>query len=254
MNQSNQHPWLNDLLESSQLKVITRQLASDKVQRFVAHGSQGSSAALVSGAVALQGNRHVLMVVGHLDDADNAVEDLELWQQAGHDLEIRRFGALEVLPGESSVSLELLAERLALVHEFSDPATNYAKPMVIVAPVQALMQSVPIPSAIPQMALTLKVGDEMSPGNLATWLTDAGYSRVEGIEQPGEFAVRGGIVDIYPPMGANQDPVRLDYFGDEIDSICMVDPDTMGSGKRLDNVQLIGAKLDQLQSDQATTA
>ncbi|MAX24831.1 MAG: transcription-repair coupling factor [Phycisphaeraceae bacterium] len=254
MNQSNQHPWLNDLLESSQLKVITRQLASSKVQRFVAHGSQGSSAALVSGATALQGNRHVLMVVGHLDDADNAVEDLELWQQAGHDLEIRRFGALEVLPGESSVSLELLAERLALVHEFSDPATNYAKPMVIVAPVQALMQSVPIPSAIPEMAMTLKVGQEMSPGNLATWLTDAGYSRVEGIEQPGEFAVRGGIVDIYPPMGANQDPVRLDYFGDEIDSICMVDPDTMGSGKRLESVQFIGAKLDQLQSDQATTS
>ena len=248
------HPWLADLLDSSQVKIITRQLASAKVKRFVAHGSQGSSAALLCGAVALQGHRHILMVVGHLDDADNAVEDLELWQQAGHDLQVRRFGALEVLPGESSVSLELLAERLSLVHEMSDSASNYAKPMVIVAPVQALMQSVPIPSAIPDMALTLKVGQELSPGNLATWLTDAGYQRVEGIEQPGEFAVRGGIVDIYPPMGANQDPVRLDYFGDDIDSISMVDPDTMGSGKRLENVQLIGAKLEQLQSDNATTA
>ena len=73
------HPWLAHLLECSQIKIITRQLASDQVKRFVAHGSQGSSAALLTGAIALQGHRHILMVVGHLDDADNAVEDLELW-------------------------------------------------------------------------------------------------------------------------------------------------------------------------------
>lgn len=253
MTEQAQHLWLDSLLISPQVQAITKQLAGDKVQRFVAHGAQGSSAALLSGAIALQGQRHILLVVGHLDDADNAVEDLELWQQAGHDLQIRRFGALEVLPGESSVSLELLAERLSLVHELSESANQYAHPKVIVAPVQALMQSVPKPSAIPQMALTLKVGDDMSPGNLATWLTDAGYQRVDAIEQPGEFAVRGGIVDIYPPMGANQDPVRLDYFGDEIDSLCMVDPDTLGSGKRLEHIQFIGAKLEQLQSDDATT-
>ncbi len=244
--------WLNHLLHAPSVEQLVQRLSQSPQKRLVAQGSQGSSAALLAGAIAIRTQQPVLLVVAHLDDADHAIEDLALWSQAGHPLERHSFGALEVLPGETNTSLELLAERLALVQKLNG-AHNFDH-SVIVTPIAALMQAVPLPAAMAQLALTLKVGDEYSPGNLATWLTDAGYQRIEGIEQPGDFSIRGGIVDIYPPTGTNEDPIRLDYFGDEIESICGVDPNTLGSGTRLKQIQLISAKLEGLQNDDQTTS
>ncbi|HKK52931.1 MAG TPA: CarD family transcriptional regulator, partial [Myxococcota bacterium] len=70
----------------------------------------------------------------------------------------------------------------------------------------------------------------------------AGYERVDAIEYPGQFASRGGIIDIFPPSGpgGEQIPVRLDFFGDEIDSIAEIDLDTMGSDRAVGSV-LLGA-------------
>src|SRR5690606_29752629 len=113
-------------------------------------------------------------------------------------LSTQRFGALEVLPGESSVSLELLAERMAVVSQLARGELAD----VIVAPIQALMQAVPRPEAIGDFSLTLQAGAELSPARLLDWLDTAGYTRVEAIEQPGDFATRGGIIDIFPPAGS----------------------------------------------------
>ncbi len=243
--------------------------------RIVAEGSQGSSTPLITGSLAIRTNRLVLLVVPHLDDADDALDDLELFPAAGMALSSERFGALEVLPGESSVSLELLAERLSVVSRLSAQGQKnsgtgadmpgLAGPCVLVAPIQALMQSVPEPSALGTLSLTLRKGLELSPAKLMDWLATAGYARVDGIEEPGQFATRGGIVDIYPPAGAVKGtragadeahatgPIRLDYFGDEIETIRRIDPDTMGSGEQVQTIQIIGASVQQLQSDDATT-
>jgi len=206
--------------------------------RAVAQGSRGSSGALTAGAIAHHTGQPVLLVVAHLDEADDAVDDLELFEPAGMTLRVRRFGALEVLPGESNVSLDLVAERLEVVealHRGDDID-------VVVAPVQALMQSVPPPEDIEKLALTLRRGLDFGPQKLAAWLQQAGYERVDAIEQPGEFAVRGGIVDVFPPPAGKQSgPIRLDYFGDEIDTLHAVDPDTLGSGEELAEARILGA-------------
>ncbi len=226
----------------------------------------------------------MLLVVPHLDDADDALDDLELFPSAGHVLPSERFGALEMLPGESSVSLDLLAERLGVVSKLAttpQPSSTGSAlgAWVLVAPIQALMQSVPEAAALGQFALTLRRGQEFSPPRLIDWLANAGYQRVDAIEQPGEFAMRGGIIDIFPPAFTSSDmssgkpapggaagtntealsegstgPLRLDYFGDEIESIRRVDPDTMGSQQPLDSVQIIGASAKQLQADERTTS
>ncbi len=247
-------------MDSSAVGTVCAQLGAGGTEgaggRSVAEGSFGSSTNLLAGAVAHRLQRRVLYVVAHLDDADDALDDLELFKTAGVDITTSRFGALEVLPGESGVSLELLAERLELINRLGAGERETAE--LVIAPIQALMQSVPQPSALHKLSMQIRSGDATPQGDLFTWLTEAGYERVDAIEQAGQFAARGGIVDIYPPVSASpaagDDPIRLDYFGDEIESISRVDPNTLGSGSRLKTVRLLGANIDQLQDDDDTTS
>ena len=98
--------WLDKLLESRQIRALTE--LTTTAQRIVANGSRGSSTNFLAAALALHTNRPTLLVVAHLDEADDAMDDFELFQNQGYNLSAQRFGALEVLPGESNVSIELL--------------------------------------------------------------------------------------------------------------------------------------------------
>jgi transcription-repair coupling factor (superfamily II helicase) len=251
------HPWLRRIVQSAPVHALDAAL--DAHGLAVADGSRGSSTALLAGALAASRGKPVLLVVAHLDEADDALEDLGLFDEAGYAVSCERFGALEVLPGESGINLELLAERLGVVGRVAAGAM----PDVLIAPIQALMQAVPQPDAIGQFAINLAAGEATFPPQaLANWLANAGYTRQDAVEQAGDFAVRGGIVDIYPPAGQTTTPtggselagpIRLDYFGDEIDTIHRIDPATMGSAERLQSVRLVGASLEQIQSDERTT-
>ncbi len=253
------HAWLPDLIGSAPVAALAEALrASDTAPEPIrAHGSRGSSAALTAGALSLKLSRPVLLVVAHLDEADDALDDLALFTEAGLPLDACRFGALEVLPGESNVSLELLAERLAVVGRLVESDV----PGLIIAPVQALMQAVPEPGALKLFSNVVRAGEDLPPGELMDWLVAAGYQRQDVIEQPGDFASRGGILDIYPPAGstANADgddqplgPIRLDYFGDQVESIHRINPDTMGSAGQVKSARIIGASTDQIQTDDRT--
>ncbi|MCE9592277.1 MAG: transcription-repair coupling factor [Planctomycetes bacterium] len=240
--------WLDHLVRSPTLDVLAARVANHK--RTVVHGSQGSSTSLITAALAQRSGRFVVLVVPHLDDADDALDDMELFAPG---VAAERFGALEVMPGESSVSLDLLAERIGVLGRLITGELARG-PGVLVAPIQALMQCVPEPGSLDKLTLTVEKGKELSIAKLTDWLASSGYQRVEAIEQPGEFAVRGGIVDIFPPAGGGDGPIRLDYFGDEIDSIRRIDAQTLGSGQTLTATRLIGATAAQLQSDENTTS
>ena len=278
--QSTGHAWLREIVAAPAVRELIAKLARDG--HVLCEGAWGSSTALIAGAIAVSTRRPVLFVVAHLDDADDALGDLELFPAAGYDLNAQRFGALEVLPGESAVSLELLAERLAVVEhigrreaqaapQIRNPKSEIPNlslpPLLLVAPIQGLMQSVPEPGTLSEFFLTLKRDTTMPPGQLLDWLDRAGYRRVDAVEHPGDFATRGGIIDIYAPSGTTGDAardaaagniggpaaIRLDFFGDDIDSINLIDLDTMGSGKKVDRFQIIGAAVERLQSDERTT-
>ncbi len=250
--------WLSRIVDAPALDLLCRGIAQQN--RTVAEGSWGSSATLVSGALALRLCRPVLLVVAHLDDSDDAYEDLALFEAAGYDLQRERFGALEVLPGETNVSLELLAERLNVVERVvSQGFMAGDKPAVLVAPIQALMQPVPQADALGEFSLTLQPGTHLPPAQLLDWLDRAGYSRSDAIEQPGDFTTRGGIVDIYLPSAGGTDaagpaPIRVDYFGDEIETLALINTDTMGSGRRIDRAQLVGATVARLAAEDRTTS
>ncbi|MFG0275949.1 MAG: transcription-repair coupling factor [Phycisphaerales bacterium] len=201
--------------------------------RIVGAGASGSSAALVAGAIARHSDRPVVFVIAHLDEADNAADEL---RAAGVPAE--RFPALEVLPGETNVSLDCVGERLHAVRTAS--AGGYSGAGVLLCPIQALMQPVPAPERLDDLSLRLALGDARGRDAIVRWLDQAGYERVDAIEEPGHFAIRGGILDVFP-AGADAPPARLDFFGDELESLHEIDLDTMGSDRALERVDLISA-------------
>ncbi len=89
---------------------------------------------------------------------------------------------------------------------------------------EALSQRTMPPQVLQQAAFSLEVGREYVLEELLTWLTQAGYSRCGMVEGPGQFAVRGGILDIFSP--AADQPLRCEFFGDELDTMGWFDTDT----------------------------
>ena len=208
-------------------------------KRVVATGSSGSSTTLVAGALATLSTRLVVLVTAHIDDADEAADELE---SAG--VAALRLPAVEALPGETSAALDLHAERIAVVRRLLA-----RPPRVLVCPIQSLMQGVPKPERLADLSRTIRRGDTVPPADLARWLDSAGYSRRETLEEPGDFALRGGILDVFPPAGSAA--VRLDFFGDQVERLSEVDLDTMGSGAVLESVELISASAEAMRAGDA---
>ena len=190
-------------------------------------GAIGSSTTAVIAAMRVSLDQPILLITAHLDDADESCEELESW-----DVDVARFPAMELIPGESSVNLELLAERLTLLRRLADGHT----PTVIVAPIHALMQSTPDAADLPSLLRRVVVGDAPGFDGFVRWLDSVGYTRVEAIDSPGEFSVRGGIIDVFHPGDM---PIRLDFFGDEVESIREIDLDTMGSDRRVEHADIV---------------
>ncbi len=100
-------------------------------------------------------------------------------------------------------------------------------PRVLVAPIQAIMQPVPSPRHLAENTLELTVGAEYSMSHLRRWLAERGFRPAELVLEPGQYAVRGGIMDVYPPTAPA--PYRLEFFGDELESLRTFDPSTQRS-------------------------
>lgn len=235
--------FLSHLTESPAIGKLRAALADGR--RVVASGTAGSSTAFTVGALGQSLDHPILLVVAHLDDADEAVDELDAWLGAGV---AARFPALELTPGEAGVHVESFAERLGVVRSIAsgEPAR------VLVAPIAALMQGVPRPDALDALSRVVKPGQTLDPDELGRWLDTAGYRRVEAIEEPGDFARRGGILDVFAPSVGATGPVRLDFFGDELDRLTEIDLDTMGSDRRLDRVELVAVDEALVASDAGT--
>ena len=141
--------------------------------------------------------------------------------------------ALDTLPGQNlSPHPELKAARAVALYRIASGRYSIA-----VAPVQAALLRTGDAAACRQLALTLKLNDEISMDDLAAHLASIGYERREPVEMEGEFSIRGGILDVFPALA--QKPVRLEFFGDAIESLRRFDAETQRSVGRIDEVTLL---------------
>ena len=150
------------------------------------------------------------------------------------DAEVLRFPAWDCLPYDRvSPNPELVSERIATLSRLLEPPIGQR---IVLTTVNALVQRVPPRHAFHGGSRVLKVGDQVKPEELARFLEANGYGRAATVMEPGEFALRGGIMDIFP--SGVPEPLRLDLFGDDIESIRSFDPATQRSAGRADQLVL----------------
>ncbi len=138
------------------------------------------------------------------------------------EIEVLRFPAWDCLPYDRvSPNAEIASQRTATLSQLAAhkaPSTG----RIVVATVNALVQRVPPREAFAGASFAAKAGETVHLDALTAFLARNGYGRADTVREPGEFALRGGIVDIFPP-GA-EEPVRLDLFGDELERVRAFDP------------------------------
>ncbi len=125
--------------------------------------------------------------------------------------------------------------RTEALTRFASPSGNRVGAMVTYP--EAVFEKVVVPNAISSNIIHLKSGDAIEPDVLFEKLVNYGFERTDFVYEPGQFAVRGGILDIY--SFGNEKPYRLELFGNDIDSIRIVDPETQLSERRLLQVSII---------------
>jgi transcription-repair coupling factor (superfamily II helicase) len=108
---------------------------------------------------------------------------------------------------------------------------------LVIASAAALLPKLSSPARFRATGFTLRSGDEISPTELGDRLAEAGYTRQDPTDEPGEFSVRGGVVDFYA-AGARQ-PIRLEFVGDTIESLRTYDPGTQRSIDSIDQAQIV---------------
>jgi transcription-repair coupling factor (superfamily II helicase) len=150
------------------------------------------------------------------------------------DVDVLRVPAWDCLPYDRvSPNPELVSERIATLSILLEKP---ARPRILLTTVNALVQRVPPRHVFHNSGMALRSGGTVDPDELVTFLEANGYGRAGTVMEPGEYASRGGIIDIYPAGEA--DPVRLDLFGDTIESIRSFDPSTQRSTGARDRLAL----------------
>ncbi|WP_188055445.1 transcription-repair coupling factor [Sphingosinithalassobacter sp. CS137] len=153
------------------------------------------------------------------------------------DVEVVSYPAWDCLPYDrASPTLRVMSERLAALHALQTPAK---RPRLVVTTVNAATQRTLTRFRIRQLVARLAPDERISLDTLSMLLQANGYHRVDTVNDAGEFAVRGGLVDLFP-SGAEQ-ALRLDFFGDEIESVRTFDPADQRTTGRIDGFTLLPA-------------
>jgi transcription-repair coupling factor (superfamily II helicase) len=196
-------------------------------------GTWGSASALTVTALARALPDDTLAVVlPHAAEAEAFLDDLTIFGATAVLLP-----ALEDFGGgddETATADPAAAERLAVVKRLTRPQSE--RPQLVVTSIQALLAPLPDPREIAAGTRRLEVGGRVDPEELADWLTARGWQAADAIEGPGQFARRGGIMDLF---AADWDrPVRAEFFGDEIEGLRTFDMVSQRSVETLTGIDL----------------
>jgi transcription-repair coupling factor (superfamily II helicase) len=169
---------------------------------------------LVDGLV--REGRTVLLVTATGRDAEELTEELGMLVDPSA---VAHFPSWETLPHERlSPRSDTVGRRLAVLRRLRHPGADAATGIlrVVVAPVRSILQ--PQVSGLGDLEpVELELGDTAELDDVVRRLADAAYTRVDLVEKRGEFAVRGGLVDVFPPT--EQHPIRVEFWGDEVEEI-----------------------------------
>ncbi len=220
-----------------------------KAQRIAAQDSSGNSLpglsldipraarSYVTSALSMDWSAPVFLLTGRPQEARELADQVRSW--VAEPKRITYFDAPDSLFYDRPPwDRETISARIRVLSQLvlSDDADTVPHPQVIVSSMWAFMSKTLPPLAVRRATQRVAVDDRILMRDLLNGCARAGYERVGLVEQPGTFAQRGGLVDVYPPHLAY--PVRIDFFGDRIDTIYRFDPSTQRSTESLQSVIL----------------
>jgi transcription-repair coupling factor (superfamily II helicase) len=247
--------------QTPDVRLLQRTLESEK--EVFAHGVNRSAQPLFAALLhRLFPERSIVVVTNGVKTQEGFQQDIETWLRLGQAKEAQApnriskaaqvtssasdirplislfYPAWETLPHEAKLPhADIISERLETLVALSCPAVPGAKAApVVVTTVTALMQRTFPAGLIKEKTRTLARGDQIDPLDLIEWLEDQGYESEAQVTQKGEIALRGGILDVYPLISPW--PVRLEFFGDQLESLRFFDPNTQMSREPIDMVTL----------------
>jgi transcription-repair coupling factor (superfamily II helicase) len=198
--------------------------------RLTITGAPQGCDAYVAAQAALRRGAPVLFVATDDGEADAAAQAIGFFAPQ---LAVLPFPAWDCLPYDRvspkpDIESRRLATLAALARDAAKPP-NSSNPKVIVTTINALLQRVPPKDVIARASFAAKNGAEVDREALVGFLSGNGYVRAGTVREPGDFALRGGIVDLWPP--GEEQPLRLDFFGSTLDAIRRFDAETQLSDK-----------------------
>ena len=222
-----------DLAKIPAAQTFARRLEAGGAQTFsgIATSAQPFFAALLQ---KLFPQRTIVIVTENLKAQESFQQDLETWLGESPQF----YPAWEILPHEDKLPhADVISDRLQTLVSLSENSKSKTKnSKLIVTSVTALLQKTFPPGEIQERTRTFEHGSKIAPLDLIEFLEEQGYEPEAQVSQRGEIALRGGIVDIFSPTSPW--PVRLDFFGDELESLREFDPLTQVSRGEITSVTL----------------
>ena len=223
-----------DILKAPAVRAIARRVEDGGARIFpgVAASAQPFFAGLLQ---KLFPHRPIVVVAENLRTQESCQQDLETWAQAASQSPAPAppplfYPAWEILPQDGKLPhADVISDRLQTLVRLAAP-----EPPVVVASVTALLQKTFAPADLRERARRLMRGDQIAPLDLIEFLEAQGYEPEAQVSQKGELSLRGGIVDVFPPTSPW--PVRLEFFGNELESLRHFDPQTQISRAEISQV------------------
>lgn len=177
--------------------------------------------------------KNVLILTGASQEETRLFHDFPFFMQ----IPAIEFPAWETLPSENiAPSPDVVGERYKVLEEISDAS----RPHIILTSLQACLQRLIPPKKFKHLYLHLKTKDNMPFDTFIKRLIELGYQKSPVAADKGEFAVRGGIIDIFPV--SSPDPFRIEFWGDDIESIRIYDPVGQKSIRHIESIEITPAK------------
>ncbi|WP_371398533.1 transcription-repair coupling factor [Algimonas porphyrae] len=210
-----------------------------QLSRYIGPDHRLTAAGLPEGADALVVTRAAAQISGRVlfiarDDA-RAASFTAACRFFQSDIPVLNLPAWDALPYDRvSPSRALASKRAGALYSLL--AVKADRPLIIVTTVSAILQRVPPRKVIKAAGFRAKAGDDVRREDLEAYLSRNGYIRASTVVEPGDYAVRGGLIDIFPPT--RKAPLRLDFFGDELESIREFDIETQRTTHALKSLTL----------------
>ena len=231
---TNVNPFVQILVQNGRFSESATALWSGMA--ISVEGIVGGSCALAAAALFQQGDDSLIVITPTADAAEYVAEDLTLFLPE-YRLNVLLFPPMEQHDDESESVLviadESFGERVNILKRLVNPTEHR---FIITVSMPALLQPVPPPALLKERTQTLAVNNRVDLELLRRFLIEGGYHSTSAIDLPGEFAVRGYILDLFAPDW--EQPVRIEFFNDEIESIRRFDLTTQRSLEKIAEVDL----------------